>query len=225
MKASPAKGQATEVHATQRRTDRRRRRARPTRCRRRAHTFEFLRTIAHLRPRTNTFGAIARVRHQVSIVDPRLLPGARLPLRPHADHHRQRLRRGGRTVPRHARIDPDKPPKAEGKTDYTQDFFGKPAYLTVSGQLQVESVRLLAGQGLHLRPDVPGRELEHPAAPRRVLDDRTGDGVLRPERQHGPGRGVPQADHRRRAGSTAPRIWSSSTSGSTRSCSRGSRTC
>ncbi len=59
------------------------------------HTFEFLRTIAHLRPRTNTFGAIARVRNRVSQVDPRLLPGAGLPLRPHADHHGQRLR-GGR---------------------------------------------------------------------------------------------------------------------------------
>src|SRR3954464_7168815 len=65
VKASPAKGQATEVHA---------------KCvellgdadpetyplQKKGHTFEFLRTIAHLRPRTNTFGAIARLRHQVS---------------------------------------------------------------------------------------------------------------------------------------------------------------
>ena len=47
-------------------------------------------------------------------------------------------------------------------------------------------------QRLHLRPDVPRRELEHAAPPGRVLDDRAGDGVLRPERQSGPGRGVPE---------------------------------
>ena len=41
-------------------------------------------------------------------------------------------------------------------------------------------LRLRARQGLHLRPDVPRRELEHVAAPGRVLDDRAGDGVLRP---------------------------------------------
>ena len=65
MKASPAKGQATEVHADARRP-----------CigwadpetyplQKKGHSFEFLRTIAHLRPRTNTFGAIARLRNRV----------------------------------------------------------------------------------------------------------------------------------------------------------------
>src|SRR5947209_917674 len=65
VKASPAKGQATEVHATrvERLGD-----ADPESypLQKKGHTFEFLRTIAHLRPRTNTFGAIARLRHQVS---------------------------------------------------------------------------------------------------------------------------------------------------------------
>src|SRR5262249_6751009 len=66
VKAWPAKGQATEVaadavtvHGT----------ADPEtyKLQKKGHTFEFLRTIAHLRPRTNTFGAVARVRNQVSL--------------------------------------------------------------------------------------------------------------------------------------------------------------
>src|SRR5207244_3532930 len=65
VKASPAKGQATEVHASEvivlGGAD-------PENypLQKKGHSFEFLRTIAHLRPRTNTFGAIARLRNQVS---------------------------------------------------------------------------------------------------------------------------------------------------------------
>src|SRR5205814_9963619 len=62
VQASPAKGQATEVHATQivvhGWADPEAYPLQPKR-----HSFEFLRTIAHLRPRTNTFGAVARVRN------------------------------------------------------------------------------------------------------------------------------------------------------------------
>src|SRR5205085_10107982 len=65
VKASPAKGQPTEVHATKVELvgD-----ADPEKypLQKKGHTFEFLRTIAHLRPRTNTFGAIARLRNRVS---------------------------------------------------------------------------------------------------------------------------------------------------------------
>ena len=65
IKASPAKEQATEVHAASveliGNADPE---AYP--LQKKGHTFEFLRTIAHLRPRTNTFGAIARLRHRVS---------------------------------------------------------------------------------------------------------------------------------------------------------------
>src|SRR5687767_5024003 len=66
VKASPAKGQATEVLASKvdllgdAPVD-------TYPLQKKGHTFEFLRTIAHLRPRTNTFGAIARLRHQVSM--------------------------------------------------------------------------------------------------------------------------------------------------------------
>ena len=102
------------------------------------HSFEKLREWAHLRPRTNTFGAIARVRNCVCRSDPQFLPGRGLPLHPHADHHRQRLRRGGRDVPRHdAR--PGEAARSDGRPiEHELDFFGKPAYLTVSGQLEGE---------------------------------------------------------------------------------------
>src|SRR5205085_7643970 len=65
VKASPAKGQATEVHAARVELvgDAP---AETYPLQKKGHTFEFLRTIAHLRPRTNTFGAIARLRNQVS---------------------------------------------------------------------------------------------------------------------------------------------------------------
>src|SRR5207244_9776948 len=66
VKASPAKGQATEILASRVElvgdAD-----AEHYPLQKKGHTFEFLRTIAHLRPRTNTFGAIARLRHQVSM--------------------------------------------------------------------------------------------------------------------------------------------------------------
>ena len=61
-------------------------------------------------------------------------------------------------------------------------------------------LRLRPGQGLHLRADLPGRELEHLAPPGRVLDGRAGNGLLRSARQHDPGRGVPQTHHPRRPG-------------------------
>src|SRR3954452_14802180 len=66
VKASPAKGQPTEVHASKvtiiGTAD-----PETFPLQKKGHTFEFLRTIAHLRPRTNTFGAVARLRHQVCL--------------------------------------------------------------------------------------------------------------------------------------------------------------
>src|SRR6185436_20549980 len=65
VKKSPAKGQATEMHAASVTihgwAD-----AESYPLQKKGHSFEFLRTIAHLRPRTNTFGAIARVRNRIS---------------------------------------------------------------------------------------------------------------------------------------------------------------
>ena len=53
-------------------------------------------------------------------------------------------------------------------------------------------LRLRPGQRLHLRPDLPRRELQHHPPPRRVLDDRAGDRLRRPRRRRRPRRGVPQ---------------------------------
>jgi asparaginyl-tRNA synthetase len=64
------------------------------------HTFEYLRTVAHLRPRTNTFGAIARLRNSIA----QAVHGYFHRHGEHADHYRKRLRRCGSVVSRqHAR--------------------------------------------------------------------------------------------------------------------------
>ena len=137
VKASPAKGQATEVHASKIELvgDAP---AETYPLQKKGHTFEFLRTIAHLRPRTNTFGAIARLRNQVSksihdFFQERGFLYIHTPIITASDCE------GAGALFRVTTIDPESPPKAEGRVDYKQDFFGKPAFLTVSGQLQVES--------------------------------------------------------------------------------------
>src|SRR5205085_6334787 len=135
--ASPAKGQPTEVRATKVEiyggAD-----PETYPLQKKGHTFEFLRTIAHLRPRTNTFGAIARLRNQIckSIHDFFQEQGflyVHTPIITASDCE------GAGELFRVTKIDPEKPPRVDGKVDYAQDFFGKTAYLTVSGQLQAET--------------------------------------------------------------------------------------
>src|SRR5262245_55145049 len=139
VKPSPAKGQATEIHATKVELvgD-----ADPEKypLQKKGHTFEFLRTIAHLRPRTNTFGAIARLRNRVSksIHDFFQEQGflyVHTPVITASDCE------GAGALFRVTTLDPAKPPLVEGgkAVDYTKDFFHKAAYLTVSGQLQGEA--------------------------------------------------------------------------------------
>ena len=82
------------------------------------------------------------------------------------------------------------PRTPDGKVDFAQDFFGKEAFLTVSGQLNVETYCLALSQGLHVRPDVPRRELQHQPPPRRVLDDRAGDRLRRSRRRRDARRGL-----------------------------------
>jgi asparaginyl-tRNA synthetase len=144
VKASPAKGQATEVLASRVEllgdAD-----AEAYPLQKKGHTFEFLRTIAHLRPRTNTFGAIARLRHRVSktihdFFDERGFLYIHTPIITASDCE------GAGALFRVTTIDPDHPPLADGRTDYSQDFFGKPTFLTVSGQLQVESFACSLGK-------------------------------------------------------------------------------
>ena len=102
------------------------------------HSFEKLREWAHLRPRTNTFGAVARVRNRIcrSIHDFFQEEGflyLQTPIITASDCE------GAGAMFRVSTIDPAKPPRNEkGDVDYTQDFFHRPAYLTVSGQLEGE---------------------------------------------------------------------------------------
>ena len=96
------------------------------------HSFEFLRTIAHLRPRTNTQGAVLRVRSALAFAthlffQEKGFAYVQTPLLTGADCE------GGGELFRVTTLDPLKENK-----DYTKDFFGKPAYLTVSGQLEGE---------------------------------------------------------------------------------------
>ena len=144
VKASPAKGQATEVLASRVEVlgDAP---AETYALQKKGHTFEFLRTIAHLRPRTNTFGAIARLRHRVSktihdFFDENGFLYIHTPIITASDCE------GAGALFRVSTIDPDNPPKADGKTDYTKDFFHKPTFLTVSGQLQVEAFACSLGK-------------------------------------------------------------------------------
>ena len=123
---------------------------------------------------------------------PPLLPRARLLLDPHADHHGQRCRgrrascsASPRSIWRTSRA------RRDGQVDFAQDFFGRQAFLTVSGQLNVETYCLALTQRLHLRPDLPRRELQHQPPPGRVLDDRAGDRLRRSRRRRRPGRGLP----------------------------------
>jgi len=102
------------------------------------HTFEFLRSIAHLRPRTNTIGAIARVRNALAYSTHRFFQErgfiyVHTPIITTSDCE------GAGKMFQVTTIDPNKPPRNEkGEINWSQDFFGKPAFLTVSGQLNAE---------------------------------------------------------------------------------------
>src|SRR3954471_18218300 len=103
------------------------------------HTFEYLREVAHLRPRTNTFGAIARVRHTLSMAMHRFFHEngflwIHTPIITTSDAE------GAGAMFRVSTLDLANLPKTPaGQIDFAQDFFGKPTFLTVSGQLNVEA--------------------------------------------------------------------------------------
>ena len=151
VKASPAKGQATEIAATKVELHGT---ADPETypLQKKQHTFEFLRTIAHLRPRTNTFGAIARVRNCVSRSTHNFFQEQGF-LYVHTPIITSSDCEGAGAMFRVSTLDPEKPPRlpadASGKLggiDYKQDFFERPTYLTVSGQLQGEAFACSLGK-------------------------------------------------------------------------------
>lgn len=99
------------------------------------HTFEFLRTMAHLRPRTNTFGAVTRVRNALAFATHQFFQSRgfiylNTPIITGSDCE------GAGKMFQVTTLDIANPPKtSQNKIDYAQDFFTKPTYLTVSGQL------------------------------------------------------------------------------------------
>jgi asparaginyl-tRNA synthetase len=103
------------------------------------HSFEYLREVAHLRPRTNTIGAVTRVRHTLSQAVHRFFHErgffwVHTPIVTTSDAE------GAGEMFKVSTLDFSNLPRTpDGKVDFAQDFFGKPASLTVSGQLNVET--------------------------------------------------------------------------------------
>jgi len=101
------------------------------------HSDEFLRSIAHLRPRTNKYGAAFRIRSEMSYAihkffRDRGFRNVQTPILTGSDCE------GAGELFKVTALDLENLPQKDGKTDYLQDFFGKEANLTVSGQLSAE---------------------------------------------------------------------------------------
>ena len=109
------------------------------------HTNEYLREIAHLRPRTNLFGAVFRIRSKLAFAIHRFFQDrdfiyVHTPIVTASDCE------GAGELFRVTTLDPAAPPRGEdGAVDYGQDFFGKSTYLTVSGQLEGETFATALG--------------------------------------------------------------------------------
>ncbi|HWJ00663.1 MAG TPA: asparagine--tRNA ligase [Burkholderiales bacterium] len=104
-----------------------------------AHSFEFLREVAHLRPRTNVIGAVTRVRHTIAQAIHRFFHEhgffwVNTPIITASDAE------GAGALFRVSTLDLANLPRTEaGRVDYSKDFFGRETFLTVSGQLNVEA--------------------------------------------------------------------------------------
>ncbi len=108
-------------------------------------SFEALRDYAHLRPRTNTFGAITRLRNHLSqsihqFFQAREFYWVHTPIITPSDAE------GAGKVFHVTSLDLDRLPKQDSQVDFTQDFFGKPVNLTVSGQLEGEAYACAVGK-------------------------------------------------------------------------------
>jgi asparaginyl-tRNA synthetase len=110
------------------------------------HSMEFLREIAHLRPRTNTFGAVLRIRHAMAFAIHKYFNDKgffylHTPIITGSDAE------GAGEMFHVTTFDLTNPPRLkEGTIDYAEDFFGKPTNLTVSGQLEGELGALALGE-------------------------------------------------------------------------------
>ena len=136
LKQSQGKGQETELHAQRVLVHGW---ADPQKypLQKKRHSFEKLREWAHLRPRTNTFGAVMRVRNQVSMSIHSFFQDEGF-LYVHTPIITASDCEGAGELFRVTTLNMDDPPRQDGKIDFTQDFFDRPSFLTVSGQLEAE---------------------------------------------------------------------------------------
>jgi asparaginyl-tRNA synthetase len=131
------------------------------------HTFEYLREIAHLRPRTNALGAVARLRSSLSFAIHRFFQErgffyVHTPIITASDCE------GAGALFQVTSLDMEKPPRTEqGRVDYTKDFFGKKAGLSVSGQLEGEIYALALGKVYTFGPTF---RAEHSNTPRHLAE-------------------------------------------------------
>ncbi|MFW6163309.1 MAG: OB-fold nucleic acid binding domain-containing protein, partial [Planctomycetota bacterium] len=103
------------------------------------HSFEYLREVAHLRPRSNTFGAVARVRNCLAAATHEFFQDRGF-LYLHAPIITASDCEGAGEMFAVTTLDPNSLPRtADGDIDYARDFFGRRAFLTVSGQLSAET--------------------------------------------------------------------------------------
>jgi asparaginyl-tRNA synthetase len=103
------------------------------------HTMEYLREVAHLRPRTNTFGAVTRVRNTLAMATHRFFQERGF-FWIHTPIITANDAEGAGAMFRVSTLDLQNLPRTpDGQVDFAQDFFGRPASLTVSGQLSVET--------------------------------------------------------------------------------------
>ncbi len=109
------------------------------------HSFEFLRTIAHLRPRTNTFGAVARVRNCLCMAIHEFFQNEGF-LYIHTPIITPSDCEGAGAMFQVTTLNLADVPKRNGEIDYSLDFFDRPSYLTVSGQLEAEALACALGK-------------------------------------------------------------------------------
>lgn len=101
-------------------------------------SFEKLRELAHLRPRTNTFGAVARVRNALAFATHKFYQERDF-LYLHTPMITSSDAEGAGEMFQVTTLEIGAPLRVDGAVDYSQDFFGKPTFLTVSGQLSAET--------------------------------------------------------------------------------------
>ena len=135
LRESPARGQRVELAAEKIEIVGRADESYPLQKKR--HSFEYLRTIAHLRPRTNTFGAVFRVRSSLAHAIHSFFAGRGF-LYVHTPIITASDCEGAGEMFRVTTLDPLKPELKDGGVDFGRDFFTQPTSLTVSGQLEGE---------------------------------------------------------------------------------------